>query len=406
VFEYCKLINSFERARIVMTFHKSQINLRRGLTLVELLVVFAIIAILAGLTATAVFKVIGVQQANNTQLTIKTLSSYLDREWASVISQNKNNPIPASVLAMAGGDPRRARVIWNYLKLKQEFPMNLSEAQFPFGLPAQVINAGSLGGASATACILQVTDLPAKPGYKAALLRASQIAGASFNISNDGTIWPFESAYTLIMALQQSRSGSVLAEENLAANAMAAELFIWQPGPPPQQSKTPFLTGPKMLVDAWTTPLAFYRWPIGNTDFQAATSGSPISSAARSAKFPNPLDPEGTLTDPRWNNFNNWSSFQGVWWFEKYCHTIHTGNSLATYRPYASYSEPVIVSAGPDHLLGVQAPSGVTLQLSSASVSAASPLLPDLMSVDVLSTDPWFDNIASYKLRTGATGDK
>ena len=53
-----------------------------GFSLVEMLVVMAIIAILVSLTAAAVFKVIGVQRANNTQTTLKSVSSLLDKQWA------------------------------------------------------------------------------------------------------------------------------------------------------------------------------------------------------------------------------------------------------------------------------------------------------------------------------------
>ena len=102
-----------------------------GFSLVEMLVVIAIIAILVSLSAAAVFKVIGVQRANNTQLTVKSASSLLDKQWAAVINQAKNEQIPVSVMTLAGNDPTRARVIWTKLRLRQEFPMNISEARLP-----------------------------------------------------------------------------------------------------------------------------------------------------------------------------------------------------------------------------------------------------------------------------------
>ena len=103
-------------------------NRAAGFTLVEILVVIAIIAILSALTAGAVFKVIGVQRANNTELTVKSASSSLEKQMAFVVNQAKNEVIPPSVLGMAGNDPIRARVIWTKLRIKQEFPMNISEA--------------------------------------------------------------------------------------------------------------------------------------------------------------------------------------------------------------------------------------------------------------------------------------
>src|SRR4051794_21925500 len=148
---------------------------RIGFTLVELLVVFAIIAILSALTVVAVFKVIGVQQHSNTELTVKTVSSLLDKHWAAVLNQNKNSQIPAKVMAIAANDPRRAQVIWNKLKLKQEFPMNLTEALNPSSLPPAFQTVSTAGMFA-----LQPNDLPAKPGYLAALTRASQLPNSVF----------------------------------------------------------------------------------------------------------------------------------------------------------------------------------------------------------------------------------
>src|SRR2546430_1582449 len=112
-----------------------------GFTLVELLVVIAIIAVLAALTVGAVFKVIGVQQSSNTSLTIKTVSSLLDKHWAYVISNASQQNVPPSVMAIAGYEPKRAQVIWKKLRLKQEFPMNVTEALAPSSLPSSIITA-------------------------------------------------------------------------------------------------------------------------------------------------------------------------------------------------------------------------------------------------------------------------
>jgi prepilin-type N-terminal cleavage/methylation domain-containing protein len=371
-----------------------------GFTLVELLVVFAIIAILSALSVAVVFKVIGVQQRGITEQTVKTVSSILDKHWAAVLSQNKNSAIPPKVMEIAGNDPRRARVIWNYLKLKQEFPMNLTEALAPFSLPASLVSAAPTSAQFA----LSASDLPTKPGYLAACQRASQISGSVFT-PNSGTsplVWPFESAFTLVMALQQERAGISFHEENFAVNALASDIFLWG-GSPPQRSASPILSGPKMLVDAWEVPLVFIRWPVVYADFQPGTTNSPISATIRNANFPDPLDPEGTLLDPRWNNATNWSTFQGVWWFEKYCHSVHFMNGN-TYTPVARYSEPVIISAGPDHQLGLQ-PAGTQLTLAGASVGPA-PNLPNEMTVDSSNPNLELDNIASYKLRTGGRGDR
>ena len=145
-----------------------------GFSLVEMLVVMAIIAILVSLTAAAVFKVIGVQRANNTVLTVKSASSLLDKQWAAVISQAKNEQIPSSVMTLAGYDPARARVIWTKLRLRQEFPMNISEALYPY--------------VAGTTTALSVSDLPGKKYYFDRITKAfpSQFTSPAF----PGFTWP------------------------------------------------------------------------------------------------------------------------------------------------------------------------------------------------------------------------
>jgi prepilin-type N-terminal cleavage/methylation domain-containing protein len=382
-----------------MTSKRLTANLRRtaGFTLVELLVVFAIIAILAALTATAVFKVISVQQSNNTQLTIKTLSSLLDKNWAAVIRDHQTDRIPDSVMAIAGFEERRARVIWIKLNLKKEFPMNLTEAVNPVSLPSAIVNLAPPNSLLRQFLIpaVDVQGLGPKPAYIAAITRATQIQGAVINAnSTDLDAWPLESSFTLVMDLQQNRAGSAFAEESFTANALATEIFKWG-GSPPQAIQPALLVGPKMVVDAWTTPLVLYRWPVGNTDFQTMNTKT---------TYPDPLDPQGTLMDPRWNNYANWTALQGVWWFEKYCHSVHQGNTQTMYKPFACYTEPTIVSAGPDHILGIQ-PAAALINFSGSTVGPA-PNLPDEMNVNTGTNSAWFDNIASYKLRTGGTGDK
>ena len=93
--------------------------------------------------------------------------------------------------------------------------------------------------------------------------------------------------------------------------------------------------------------------------------------------------------DPRWNYAGN----ANVTWFEQYCHLVHSPWTTA-YTPFTPYTEPVIISAGPDNTLGISPPN-------------SSPFSPDDMRFDpLLGANTTFDNIASYKLRVGGTGDK
>ena len=118
---------------------------RRGFTLVEMLVVIAIMAILLSLTGVAVFRIIGVQQSPNTksELSRWRASSQVGWRLGGQIRQGADpySGVPYTVyyntvLPMAGGDRERARVIWTKLRLKQTFPITFAEALNPAPMPA------------------------------------------------------------------------------------------------------------------------------------------------------------------------------------------------------------------------------------------------------------------------------
>jgi hypothetical protein len=245
------------------------------------------------------------------------------------------------------GDARRAKVIWTKLKLRQLVPMNYTEALAPGKLP----NAAPL-----------LTDLPANPTYAQVLAGAGITAG-----STDPTKWPYESSALLLLFLSKGSGGQRFSTDLLPPSALR------ETG-----------GGLRQVTDAWGQPLVFYRWPADNPD---ATGSNPNPGAP----YPDPLDPEGTLVDPAWNNQTNYTAQGGVWWFEQYCHRVHylVGG---IYTPQALYLPPVICSAGRNNLLGLVQNS-----------ARPSPLLPDTMSPDASNND--FDNIYSFRLRQGARGD-
>src|SRR5437762_599877 len=100
---------------------------RNGFTLVELLVVIAIIAVLVALTAAAVFEVQKSQQGSATETAMRTVSKVLAQQWQAVIDQADREVVPQAVITAAGGNEKRARVMWKVLRLKQEFPISFAE---------------------------------------------------------------------------------------------------------------------------------------------------------------------------------------------------------------------------------------------------------------------------------------
>src|SRR5437868_12533985 len=120
---------------------------RVGFTLVELLVVLAIILVIIVLSSAAAIQVMAYQRGSVSSTTLKVVSDSLDRQWRYVVGQANREPIsrdtnPAVYFLASYGTSatnqnieKRARVIYVLMRLKQEFPMNFSEAIYPSLLP-------------------------------------------------------------------------------------------------------------------------------------------------------------------------------------------------------------------------------------------------------------------------------
>src|SRR5262249_41665762 len=129
---------------LVSHAHAARPTRRAGFTLVEVLVVLAILSILFTLAASATMQVVSSQRKNNTELTVSKVATALHQQWMAVIDQAKKEQIPepfysTTLLPVAGNDDQRARVIWIKLRLKQEFPMTFAEAVNPVPLPPKQV---------------------------------------------------------------------------------------------------------------------------------------------------------------------------------------------------------------------------------------------------------------------------
>src|SRR5262245_8783789 len=116
-------------------------QMRRGMTLIELLVAMAIIAILGALVAVGLRSWIGTQARRNTEATIATVYEALQKHWKVVVDEARAEKLdgwrnassisgfPTDVFdwsksASGVEDLERARVIAIKLRLMEAFPVN------------------------------------------------------------------------------------------------------------------------------------------------------------------------------------------------------------------------------------------------------------------------------------------
>ena len=308
---------------------KRAVRRRTAFTLIEMLVVLAIIAVLLSLTAAAVFRTIGRQQANNTKALLTKVEGEFTKDYAAAADKYATEPIPNqgslmgnayynTVLPMAGGERGRAQVIWTKLRLKQTFPMTFAEALNPAPMPALSTYNLALG----------------QLGYTTA---------------NTTTPQAWESSVLLLMALQRGMDGNGIKMEDLGVNSSLHDF-----GPTPNGQTV------KGLVDGWGKPLVFVRWPVYLNATNAQNPGNYGSyglTGAPQAKFNDPGDPTGLLASPSWQGTapSYSAAFQ---WFTTNVHGLapHAANTEpTTYRIV-----PIIASAGQNNALGFN-PLGVTL---------------------------------------------
>ena len=258
--------------------------LRRGFTVLELLIVMAIMAILFALTAGAAMRYSDVQRKKNTEWLLQKLDSALHTQWNAVIAQAKDEAVPAAVTSMAGSDGRRARVIYIKLRLMQEFPMTFAEATNP---------AGGM--------------LPPRPSYVAAL--------QGKKAPTSGTVGglDMQSSICFYMAMQQDRGGTKF---NVDSNLTNTE------------KKIDPTSGMTYIADQWGTSIAFFRWPYGNPEIANPNTSPPPTTSSMTAGNNDPEDPEGLLS----------LSWSGSSQFTSLCHPVSPGKSY--------FLAPCIASAG------------------------------------------------------------
>ena len=275
---------------------------RRGFTLVELLVVMAIIAILVSMTAAGVFSLRTSQAKARTETDMKKIASALDQQWTAALVKAANDPLPSTpdIQALADNDPRRARVIYTKLYLMQEFPQSVAEA----ASNPRYANEFIVPGSSPTAYYTQ----PPTPAEQAEQAER-------------------QSAACIYLALSTSRGGVTFNPEDIGSTALGT-IELANPNNPAQVKKF------KVFLDAWRKPITFVRWAptnalqgeLDNPQFGYVTPSAFNNTPPRLDR----QDIEGTLL--------NWTTPNAT----------NVANALGYQLTPAHNLIPYLVSAGPD----------------------------------------------------------
>jgi type II secretory pathway pseudopilin PulG len=247
------------------------------MTLVEILIVVAIMVILLAITSAAVQKTVEGQRNRTSREQCYKLQQSLDIEYERVVKQcdsdRLNKKIPPEIVQYCGDDMNRAVAVWTAIKLRQQFPENFAEATSYVYIDSGVLATGAPSGTASWSL---------KP-----LATFTEVAG----LSSAGLPQPArdESAALLYIIMTKKSVGG--------AEAMAAAGDDLG-----QQVTLTFNAGGstrdlKAFKDGWNKPVGFRRWYgsiAGEDEVQAAEyagSGSPTTTP----KSYDPLDTRSLL---------------------------------------------------------------------------------------------------------------
>jgi len=259
---------------------------RRGITLVEILVVVAIIVILMAITGAALQKTAESSRNRVSKEQCYKLQQSLDIEYERIVKgcakDQQSRTIDQSIVDFCEGDMNRALSVWTAMKLRQQFPENFAEALSPAYITQ---TAGGLA--------LRIDGVPSG---ETQLFQLKPLATFTDVVGLSGG-QPHEQSGALLYIILTRKSVGGAGAMDAAGDDLS------------QQIAVPFATSSggtkelKAFKDGWKKPVGFRRWygaNAGEDEVQNSPyigSGSPANAANR-----DPLDPRNLVLG--WNDPN------------------------------------------------------------------------------------------------------
>ena len=223
---------------------------RAGFTLIELLVVVAILAVLSAIGVGAFFRVRASSEIKANETTVAKMTTGLNKAWSagrdSAEKEFKDNTYSAqiaTITTIAGGDRDRAKALWMYFRMKNEFPQTFAEAK------AATTFAVTVGGtvySTNSTVVLPTLFLPAKRTYLAnTALNTAVVPAPVAPVTAADQVADQAAILLYILITEKGSRGEMFADE--AAGALTGKVTI---------GSNEF----KVFTDTYGKPLTYARY--------------------------------------------------------------------------------------------------------------------------------------------------